>query len=616
MKKTHYCGELRKKNIGEKVKLCGWVDSLRDHGGLLFLDLRDRSGVVQIVFNPEFKGFDTAKNLGNEYVISIEGKVKERPQGTVNPNLSTGEIEIVAEKIEILNQAKTPPFEISEFAQVSEEVRLKYRYLDLRRERLQKNLSLRHKVCQTIRNFLTEEGFLEIETPFLTKSTPEGARDFLVPSRLNLGKFYALPQSPQLFKQILMCGGIEKYFQIVRCFRDEDLRADRQPEFTQVDLEMSFADEEDIFSLVEQMLAKVFAQVLEKKISLPFLRLEYEKAILTYGSDKPDLRFGLGIKDLTEIFQNTGYRIFREKIKEGGVVRGLKVEAKFTSKEIDELINFVKSQGAEGLSWIKYASRLESPILKFFSSEEIEKIKQIFSFQSGEMIFFLADKPDSVALWIGNLRNELARKLNLIRENLCSSNHRFSGVSDNSRQFVFCWITNFPLFEYSEEEKRWVSRHHPFTAPKEEDLHLVTQLPVTSYQSLNKIRARAYDLILNGEEIGGGSIRIHQRELQEKIFELLQISAPEAKERFSFLLEALEYGAPPHGGIALGLDRLVALICGEESIRDTIAFPKTQKAICPLTNAPAEVTERQLRELSVKTQIYPVRNSISKRGKG
>lgn len=606
MKRTHYAGKLRKINIGEKVKLCGWVDSLRDHGGLLFLDLRDRSGIVQVVFSPDFANFEEAKSLGSEYVISLEGKVRERPAGTVNPNLPTGEIEVVAEKIEILNPAKTPPFLISQFANVSEEVRLKYRYLDLRRGRLQKNLSLRHKVCQTIRNFLTEQDFLEIETPFLTKSTPEGARDFLVPSRLNPGKFYALPQSPQLFKQILMCSGIEKYFQIVRCFRDEDLRADRQPEFTQIDLEASFVDEEDIFSLTEQMIARIFAEVLNKEISLPFPRLEYEKAILTYGTDKPDLRFALEIKDLTKIFQNTNYRIFREKIKEGGVVRGLKVEAKFSSKEIEELTAFLKSQGAQGLSWIKYASELESPVLKFFSPEEIEKIKQIFSFKTGEMLFFLADKPDLVALWFGNLRNQLARKLNLIRENLCASN--------NSRKFVFTWITNFPLFEYSEEEKRWVSWHHPFTAPREEDLSLISQISNSKLQiTMEKIHARAYDLVLNGEEIGGGSIRIHQRELQEKIFTLLKIPSDEVEERFGFLLEALEYGAPPHGGIALGLDRLVALISGEDSIRDTIAFPKTQKAVCPLTGAPAEVNERQLKELYIRTQITQKKSDADSR---
>ena len=582
MKRSCYCGKVDESFIGKEIVVSGWVHSRRDHGGVIFIDLRDREGLVQIVFQPEKKEiFAQAEHLRSEYVLSVKGLVRNRPEGTVNPNMFTGKVEIVVNELEIINTSPVLPLEVDDYKETSEEIRLKYRYLDLRRPSFQKNFILRHKISQTIREYLNKEGFLEIETPFLTKSTPEGARDFLVPARLAHGCFYALPQSPQIFKQILMVAGFDKYYQIARCFRDEDLRADRQLEFTQVDMEMSFIDEQDIMTIVEQMLSKIFKDVLGKEIQTPFLRMPYDEAMLRFGSDKPDTRFAMEIKDFTKELANCGFGVFKNVIAKGNVVRGLCITggAKFSRSEIDGLTKFVGEFGAKGLAWMKItANGAESNIVKFFTKEEIDTIINKFGAKDGDLVVFLADEVDIVAQGLGALRLKMGKQLGMIDKN----------------KFNFLWVVDFPLFAWDKEEKRWVANHHPFTAVKEEDVDKLTQ------EKAGQAKARAYDVILNGVELGGGSIRIHKSDMQSKVFNLLNITEESAKEKFGFLLDALTYGAPPHGGLAIGFDRLCALLIGEESIREVIAFPKTQKAICPLSNAPSEVAEKQLRELGIK----------------
>ncbi|MFH1259830.1 MAG: aspartate--tRNA ligase [Elusimicrobiota bacterium] len=585
MLRTDTCGQLSVNDLEKKVILCGWVHSTRDHGGIIFLDLRDRYGITQIVFDPEesHELSNLARDLHGEFVVKITGTVRKRPEATINRALATGEIEVAAETVEILNTSKTPLIDISSDVQVSEEMRLRWRYLDLRRKSMQNNLILRSKIAGAIRQFFNRENFLEIETPSLTRSTPEGARDFLAPSRLTPGHFFALPQSPQLFKQILMVSGFDRYYQIVRCFRDEDLRADRQPEFTQVDLEMSFVEEQDVIGLTENLLAEVWEKVLGKKLSTPFLRLDYWQALERFGSDKPDLRFALELVNLTDIFSACQFKVFAEVVKKGGVIKGLKVEGgeSFSRQEIDNLNRFVLTLGGKGLAWMKVtANGLESNIVKFFSEQEKQNIQERFKAKAGDLLLFAADQRLTACNLLGSLRLHLAQKLNLIPPG-----------AEN-----FLWVVDFPLLEYNPEENRWQSQHHPFTAPEPEDMKLWESAP-------EKIRSRAYDIVLNGTEIGGGSIRIHQREFQEKVFSLLKISPEEAKEKFGFLLEALEYGAPPHGGLALGFDRLLAIITGSDSIREVIAFPKNQRGVCLMTGAPGLVSDKQLRELHIQSTV-------------
>jgi len=580
-KRTHLCGVLRSSDVGQEVVLMGWVDRRRDHGGLIFLDLRDRSGRVQVVFNPQRaeEVYRKAKELKSEYVIAVKGKVERRPPGTINEKLPTGEIEIMAEELKVLNTSKTPPFLIGEESEASEELRLRYRYLDLRRPPMQKNLILRHKLYQVVRGFFNERGFVEIETPFLMKSTPEGARDYLVPSRLHPGKFYALPQSPQTYKQILMVAGFDRYYQIVRCFRDEDLRADRQPEFTQIDVEMSFVEEEDVLSLVEELMSRVFQEILGQSLETPFPRIPYEKAISTYGTDKPDIRFGMEIVDLSEVVAGTPFKIFAEVLQQGGRICGIKVEkgADFSRAQIDRLTDYVKNQGAKGLISLKIREgKLESPLLKYLSQGVVAKIVEKMGAEPGDLILLIADQPETVYNALGNLRLKLADELGLRPQD----KHRLA------------WIVEFPLLEFDEDEGRFVASHHPFTSPKEEDIPLLETAP-------ERVRARAYDLVLDGNEIAGGSIRIHRRELQMRMFELLGIDKKEAEEKFGFLLDALEYGAPPHGGIAFGFDRLAMILAGSKSIREVIAFPKTTSAYSPMDGSPSEVDQRLLDELGI-----------------
>ena len=588
-KKTNSCGELKKNDIGKEVILMGWAQSRRDHGGLIFIDLRDREGISQIVFDPKdsAEAHEKAHIIKNEYVLAVKGKVIVRLAGCENPNMPTGEIEIKVMQVKILNTSDTLPFNIDDKIEISDNLRLKYRYLDLRQLKMQKNLRLRHQVCMEIRNYLNSKSFLDIETPFLTKSTPEGARDYIVPSRVNPGKFYALPQSPQLFKQLLMVAGFEKYYQIVRCFRDEDLRADRGPEFTQIDMEMSFVDRDDIFNLVEEMFAYLFNKLFNIKIKLPFIKMDYQEAISGYGTDKPDLRFGMEIINLTEIFQKSSFRVFEEVIKNKGEICAIKVESdeEFSRKKLDDLQLFITSFGAKGLAYVKIreGKDFQSSISKFLSSEEIEKVKLKTNANPGDLILIVADQEEVVYEALGNLRLKLANDLNLI-------NH-------NKKEFNFLWVTNFPLLKYNSEEKRHEAVHHPFTAPLDEDIKLLGTDPL-------KVRSKAYDLVLNGNEIGGGSIRIHNTDLQKMIFKLLGIDNKKAEQKFGFLLQALKYGAPPHGGIAFGLDRLIMLLVGAHAIREVIAFPKTQKATCPLTDAPSEVDQKQLKELHIKLDTH------------
>jgi aspartyl-tRNA synthetase len=581
-KRTATCGQLRREEVGKPVTLMGWVAKRRDHGGVIFVDLRDRDGVTQVVFKPDVNAdmHRKAEAIRSEYVIAVQGKVELRPPGMENPKLETGAVDILCHDLRILNEAKTPPFLIESDVDVTEELRLKYRYLDLRRPSMLANLRLRHRGYQATRSYLGGQGFIEVETPFLMKSTPEGARDYLVPSRVNPGHFYALPQSPQTYKQLLMVAGFEKYFQIVKCFRDEDLRADRQPEFTQIDIEMSFVEEEDVLAMAEGLTAHLFEQTVGYRVPLPLPRMTHREAMERYGSDKPDTRFGLEIRDISDLAGESAFQVFRATLAEGGAVRGINVtgQASYSRKQIDDLTAFAAKSGAKGLAWIKVTDRgLESSIVKFFSSDLQARLAERMEARPGDLLLFVADQPARVASALCDLRLELGQQLGLRKDDTWS----------------FLWVVRFPLVEYDAAEKRYTACHHPFTSPVEEDLEKMETDPAS-------VRARAYDLVLNGNEIAGGSIRISRREVQNRMFRLLGISPEDAERKFGFLLEAFEFGAPPHGGIAFGFDRLVALLAGERSIRDVIAFPKTNTAVSLMDNAPSEVDPAQLRELGLR----------------
>ena len=585
--RTHYCGEINADFIDQTVELCGWVNRRRDHGGVIFIDLRDRSGVVQVVYDPDVEGvFATAEQVRNEFVLRIKGRVRARPEGTVNPDLPTGEIEILGKELEILNRAETPPFQLDD-EDTSEELRLRYRYIDLRRPVMQERIQLRARVTRALRRYLDEQGFLDIETPMLTRATPEGARDYLVPSRVHGGKFFALPQSPQLFKQLLMMSGMDRYYQVVRCFRDEDLRADRQPEFTQLDLEMSFIDEEQIMSLMEEMIRGVFRETLGVELPDPFPRMSYAEAMRRFGSDRPDLRCSLELVDVADLLTDIEFKVFAGPAKDPkGRVAALRLPggARLSRKEIDDYTKFVGIYGAKGLAYIKVnelangVNGLQSPILKFIPDEAVMEIMARTGAEDGDIVFFGADKAQVVNEALGALRVKLAEDLGLMEEG-----------------WRPLWVVDFPMFEWDEGSDRWHALHHPFTAPKADQIDLLESDP-------GACLSRAYDMVLNGTEVGGGSIRIHQEAVQEKIFSLLGIGEEEAREKFGFLLDALKYGCPPHGGLAFGLDRLVMLMAGAHSIRDVMAFPKTQSASCLLTQAPSEVSTEQLRELHIRVR--------------
>ncbi|MBS3945029.1 MAG: aspartate--tRNA ligase [Melioribacter sp.] len=582
-KRTHTCGQLRESNIGEHVVLNGWVANRRDLGGVIFIELRDRYGITQVVFEPSYnsEAHEHAKKLRSEFVISIEGKVRKRPVGTENPDLSTGQIDVMVDKLLILNQADTPPFPIDDNVEASEDIRLKYRYLDLRRGEVQKNLLLRHRMYQITRKYFDSNGFVEIETPVLMKSTPEGARDFLVPSRLHKGKFYALPQSPQQYKQLLMVSGFDRYFQIVKCFRDEDLRADRQPEFTQIDVEMSFVDVEDIFEVMEGLMKIFFKEISDYDLQLPIPRLSFDEAMEKYGSDKPDLRFSLEMVTLNDVFDKSEFRVFKDSIEQDGIITGLLAKGcgDYTRNQLDVLTDFVKKLGAGGLIWMRVKeNELDAPIAKFLSDEEKKNLVKKLNAEPGDLLFILTGKKLKTLSVMGALRLEMARRMNLI---------------DPDSNPSLLWVTDFPLFEWDGETKRYYAMHHPFTSPRIEDIPLMESDP-------GKVKARAYDLVLNGNEIAGGSIRIHDSKLQGLMFKALGIGEEEAKEKFGFLMNAFKYGAPPHGGIAFGFDRLVMLFAGKSSIRDVIAFPKTSSGLSLMDDSPSLVDEAQLTELHIR----------------
>jgi aspartyl-tRNA synthetase len=588
LKRTVYCGDLNKKDVNREVTLLGWVQRRRDLGGLIFIELRDRQGIVQVVFNPEISSgaHEKSQSLRNEYVIAVIGTVVERPKGTANPKLRTGEIEVLAKELKILNVAKTPPFPIEDEAEVTEESRLKYRYLDLRRPGLQRNLILRHQVAKEVRNYFDRLGFLEVETPVLFKSTPEGARDFLVPSRLSPGHFYALPQSPQLLKQILMVSGFDRYFQIVKCFRDEDLRSDRQPEFTQIDVEMSFVTVQDIQRTMEGLMAHILKEVLGIVLELPFPTLTYNEAMNRYGTDKPDIRFGMELRDVTEALRGTSFQVFRDTLEGKGIIKAINVKggSSFSRKEIDDLTHFVQNFGSKGLISAKVSSNgWQSSIQKFVTEDEKKRVNNALNSMENDLLLFVAGPPKVVNQSLANLRLHLGERLGLVPKD----------------EYRFVWVLDFPLLEYDEAERRFVAVHHPFTAPKDEDIPKLKDRP-------DLVKAKAYDLVLNGSEIGGGSIRNHLREIQSLLFEKLGMGEDEARERFGFLLEALEYGTPPHGGIAFGLDRLVMILSHAESIRDVIAFPKTQRGTCLMSDAPSRVDSKQLDELWIKVKEVKV----------
>ncbi len=582
MKRTHRCAELNASNVGQQVTVMGWTHKRRNLGGLIFVDLRDRSGILQVVFNNQLSAemFEKAESIRSEYVLAVVGEVVNRAPEALNTKMPTGEIEIIAKELRILSDAETTPFYIEEDSDVNETLRLKYRYLDLRRPDMQRNLILRHKVAKIARDYYDQKGFLEIETPMLTKSTPEGARDYLVPSRVHPGKFFALPQSPQLFKQLLMVSGYDRYMQIVKCFRDEDLRADRQPEFTQIDLEMSFVNVDDVLEINEGFIKKAFDEALGIKLETPFLRMTYQEAMDRFGSDKPDIRFGLELINVSDMVENCGFKVFSGAVQNGGSVRAINAKGcgkAFSRREIDALVEFVKIYGAKGMAWISVEeNEIKSSFAKFFTEEELKAILDRVKAEPGDLICFVADKNEVVYDALGQLRLEIARKTNLIDEN----------------EFKFLWVTEFPLLEYDDEEKRYVAKHHPFTSPMDEDMQYLDIEP-------GKVRAKAYDIVLNGTEIGGGSIRIHDQSLQSKMFKLLGFTEEQAWDRFGFLLEAFKYGTPPHGGLAFGLDRLIMIMAGRSSIRDVIAFPKVQNASDLMSNAPDVVEDKQIQELHI-----------------
>ncbi|CEF81395.1 aspartate--tRNA ligase [Staphylococcus aureus] len=583
-KRTTYCGLVTEAFLGQEITLKGWVNNRRDLGGLIFVDLRDREGIVQVVFNPAFseEALKIAETVRSEYVVEVQGTVTKRDPETVNPKIKTGQVEVQVTNIKVINKSETPPFSINEEnVNVDENIRLKYRYLDLRRQELAQTFKMRHQITRSIRQYLDEEGFFDIETPVLTKSTPEGARDYLVPSRVHDGEFYALPQSPQLFKQLLMISGFDKYYQIVKCFRDEDLRADRQPEFTQVDIEMSFVDQEDVMQMGEEMLKKVVKEVKDVEINDAFPRMTYKEAMRRYGSDKPDTRFEMELIDVSQLGRDMDFKVFKDTVENDGEIKAIVAKGaaeQYTRKDMDALTEFVNIYGAKGLAWVKVVEDgLTGPIGRFFETENVETLLTLTGAEAGDLVMFVADKPNVVAQSLGALRVKLAKEL---------------GLTDETK-LNFLWVTDWPLLEYDEDAKRYVAAHHPFTSPKEADIAKLGTAP-------EEAEANAYDIVLNGYELGGGSIRIHDGELQEKMFEVLGFTKEQAQEQFGFLLDAFKYGAPPHGGIALGLDRLVMLLTNRTNLRDTIAFPKTASATCLLTNAPGEVSDKQLEELSLR----------------